>query len=126
MKDSKKYFNDINKLFPIHTFKEKKYLSNLKEQIDEYDDLSYHELEEQFGTPIDIVVAYYETIDKKYILKKIRIKHIISTIFVLIMLLVAVTSCYEIYTVNQAKKKFDEMWPIHYEEKITEDKEITE
>lgn len=105
MKDSKKYFNDINKLFPIHTFKEKKYLSNLKEQIDEYDDLSYHELEEQFGTPIDIVVAYYETIDTKYILKKIRIKHIISTIFVLIMLLVAVTSCYEIYTVNQAKKE---------------------
>ena len=57
---------------------------------------------------------------------KIKIKHIISTICVLIMLLVAVTSCYEIYTVNQAKKKFDEMWPIHYEEKITEDKEITE
>lgn len=126
MKDSKKYFKDINKLFPIHSTKEKKYLHDLKKQIDEYDELSYHELEEQFGTPIDIVVAYYETIDTKYILKKIKIKHIISTICVLIMLLVAVTSCYEIYTVNQAKKKFDEMWPIHYEEKITEDKEITE
>ena len=109
MKDSKKYFKDINKLFPVHSYKEKKYLNDLKEQIDEYDDLSYHELEEQFGTPIDIVVAYYETIDTKYILKKIKIKHIISTICVLIMLLVAVTSCYEIYTVNQAKKKFDEM-----------------
>lgn len=126
MKDSKKYFKDINKLFPIHSTKEKKYLHDLKKQIDEYDELSYHELEEQFGTPIDIVVAYYETIDTKYILKKIKIKHIISTICVLIMLLVAVTSCYEIYTVNQAKKKFDEMWSIHYEEKITEDKEITE
>ena len=126
IKDSNKYFKDINKLFPIHSTKEKKYLHDLKKQIDEYDELSYHELEEQFGTPIDIVVAYYETIDTKYILKKIKIKHIISTICVLIMLLVAVTSCYEIYTVNQAKKKFDEMWPIHYEEKITEDKEITE
>lgn len=70
MKDSKKYFKDINKLFPVHSYKEKKYLNDLKEQIDEYDDLSYHELEEQFGTPIDIVVAYYETIDTKYILKK--------------------------------------------------------
>lgn len=78
MKDSKKYFKDINKLFPVHSYKEKKYLNDLKEQIDEYDDLSYHELEEQFGTPIDIVVAYYETIDTKYILKKIKIKHIIS------------------------------------------------
>ena len=122
MKDSKKYFKDINKLFPVHSYKEKKYLSDLKEQIDEYDDLSYHELEEQFGTPIDIVVAYYETIDTKYILKKIKIKHIISTICILILLFVAATSCYEIYVVNQAKKKFDEMWPIHYEVKITEDK----
>ena len=60
MKDSKKYFKDINKLFPIHSTKEKKYLHDLKKQIDEYDELSYHELEEQFGTPIDIVVAYYE------------------------------------------------------------------
>ena len=119
MKDSKKYFKDINKLFPVHSYKEKKYLNDLKEQIDEYDDLSYHELEEQFGTPIDIVVAYYETIDTKYILKKIKI-------CILILLFVAATSCYEIYTVNQAKKKFDEMWPIHYEERITEDKEITE
>ena len=63
---------------------------------------------------------------KQYILKKIKIKHVISTICILILLFVAATSCYEIYTVNQAKKKFDEMWPIHYEERITEDKEITE
>ena len=121
MKDSKKYFKDINKLFPVHSYKEKKYLNDLKEQIDEYDDLSYHELEEQFGTPIDIVVAYYETIDTKYILKKIKIKHIISTICILILLFVAATSCYEIYTVNQAKKKFDKMWPIHEEITTTED-----
>ena len=120
MKDSKKYFKDINKLFPVHSYKEKKYLNDLKEQIDEYDNLSYHELEEQFGTPIDIVVAYYETIDTKYILKKIKIKHIISTICILILLFVA-TSCYEIYTVNQAKKKFDKMWPIHEEITTTED-----
>ena len=33
MKDSKKYFKDINKLFPVHSYKEKKYLNDLKEQI---------------------------------------------------------------------------------------------
>ena len=121
MKDSKKYFKDINKLFPIHSTKEKKYLHDLKEQIDEYDELSYHELEEQFGTPIDIVVAYYETIDTKYILKKIRLKHIISTICVLILLLITITSCYEIYNIDQAKKKFNDMWPIQEETTITED-----
>lgn len=37
MKDSKKYFKDINKLFPVHSNKEKKYLNDLKEQVDEYD-----------------------------------------------------------------------------------------
>lgn len=121
MKDSKKYYKDIYKLFPVHSVKEKKYLNDLKEQINEYDNLSYHELEEQFGTPIDVVIAYYETIDTKYILKKLKIKHIISTICVLILLLVTATSCYEIYVVNQAKKKFDEMWPIHEEITIIED-----
>ena len=40
MKDSKKYFKDINKLFPVHSYKEKKYLNDLKEQIDEYDNLA--------------------------------------------------------------------------------------
>lgn len=121
MKDSKKYYKDIYKLFPVHSVKEKQYLNNLKEQINEYDSLSYEELEEQFGKPTDIVIAYYETIDTKYILKKIKIKHIISTICILILLFVTATSCYEIYTVNQAKKKFDKMWPIHEEITITED-----
>lgn len=124
MKDSKKYFKDINKLFPIHSTKEKKYLNDLKEQINEYDNLSYHELEEQFGTPIDIVVAYYESIDTKYILKKIKIKHIISTVCVLILLFVATASCYEIYVVNKERRKIDNMYPIHYEEKINEDERI--
>lgn len=126
MKDSKKYFKDINKLFPVHSYKEKKYLKDLKEQIDEYDSNSYQELEELFGTPIDVVIAYYESIDTEYILKKIKLKRIITTVCILILLFVASASCYEIYVVNQAKKKFDEMWPIHYEEEITEDKEIIE
>lgn len=124
MKDSKRYFNDINKLFPIHTFKEKKYLSNLKEQIDEYDSLSYEELEEQFGTPIDIVIAYYEMIDTKYILKKLKFKRVVMVIGIIIVLLIGLVSCYEIYTVNQEKEKINNMYPIHYEEKITKDKEI--
>lgn len=67
MKDRKKYYKDIYKLFPIHSIKEKQYLNNLKEQIDKYDSLSYQELEGQFGKPTDIVIAYYETVDTKYI-----------------------------------------------------------
>lgn len=121
MKDSKKYYTDIYKLFPVHSVKEKQYLNNLKEQINEYDSLSYEELEEQFGTPIDIVVAYYETVDTKYILKKINLKRFLTTIALIIVLLITMASCYEIYIVHQAKKEFDEMLPIHYEEKITED-----
>ncbi len=121
MKDSKKYFKDINKLFPVHSYKEKKYLKDLKEQIDEYDSNSYQELEELFGTPIDVVIAYYESIDTEYILKKIKLKRIVTTVCILILLFVASASCYEIYTINQAKKKFNEMWPIHEETTITED-----
>lgn len=126
MKDSKKYYKDIYKLFPVHSVKEKQYLNNLKEQISEYDSLSYQELEEQFGKPTDIVIAYYETVDTKYILKKINLKRFLTTIALIIVLLITMASCYEIYIVHQAKKEFDEMLPIHYEEKITEDKDIIE
>lgn len=123
MKDSKKYFKDINKLFPVHSYKEKKYLKDLKEQIDEYDSNSYQEL---FGTPIDVVIAYYESIDTEYILKKIKLKRIVITVCILILLFVASASCYEIYVVNKEREKIDNMYPIHYEEEITKDKEIIE
>lgn len=31
-----------------------------------------------------------------------------------------IASCYEIYIVHQAKKEFDEMWPVHEETTIVE------
>lgn len=43
MTANKKYYRDVKKLFPVYLKKEKLYLKQLKEQIDEYENTSYEE-----------------------------------------------------------------------------------
>lgn len=124
MKDSNKYFRDIKKLFPIHGKNEKKYLKNIKQQIDEYENFTYEQLEETFGTPINVVTSYYETIDSSYLLKRINFKRIITYVCAICLLLVTLVSCYEMYTVYKAKQKFNDMFPITEETTITEDERM--
>lgn len=69
MKANKKYYTNVKRLFPIHSRKEKVYLQQLKEQISEYDDSIYETLIDNFGKPIDVVRAYYDTINSNYLLK---------------------------------------------------------
>ena len=64
MTANKRYYRDVKKLFPVYLKKEKLYLNQLKEQIDEYEDTSYEELVDIFGNPIDIVKAFVNEISK--------------------------------------------------------------
>lgn len=47
-----------------------------------------------------------------------------TTIALIIVLFISIASCYEIYIVHQAKKEFDEMWPVHEETTIVENERI--
>ena len=44
MKINKRYYKNVKRLFPVYARKEREYLSQLKEQIEEYDAVSYDEL----------------------------------------------------------------------------------
>lgn len=122
MTESKKYYKDIKKLFPIHGKKEKKFLNNIKEQINEYKyenpQATYEEYSQMIGTPIDIVISYYQESDSTYLLKRINIKRMLIYVCVICITFIALTSCYEMYTVYKAKQKFDDMFPITWEERI--------
>lgn len=118
MKVNKKYYKDVAKLFPIYSKKEKSFLSDLKKQIDEYDNVSYSDLENEFGTPIDIVKAYYDTVDSKYLLNRINIKR--AVVIICLTILVVGTSYfgYRTYSLNKAINDFKTSIPTEIEETV--------
>lgn len=109
MSDSKKYYKNINKIFPGHSKREKEFLNNLYCQIKEYenenDNCTYEILEEVFGTPLNVVVAYYETIDSGYLLRKANIRKLVFVTCVSLVLMAFIFVVYNAYYINKA---FDE------------------
>lgn len=120
MKDNKKYYKDVENLFPIHSKKERKYLHLMKEQIEEYENDSYEELVEQFGTPIEVVKSYYDTIESSYLLKRMAIKRIVNLTCVFVLIIVAIYFGYRTYVLDKAYEDFRSGIPTDYEEVIEE------
>lgn len=125
MEDRKRYFKDVKKVFPCNGKKEKKYLHEIHQQISDYiedkNDCTYSDLEERFGTPLEVVVAYYETIDTPYLLNKLKIKKIIFTTCGIIIALVVCITILKFYNLNKAYSDYKSSIPCSYEEIITEE-----
>ena len=124
MKDRNKYYRDVKKLFPVNGKKETDYLKNIKEQIDEYDDYTYEQLEQTFGTPIEVVTSYYQTINSAYLLKRINLKRIVN-IAISIMIVLSITLWgFEMYRLNQLYEEVKTQIHGHYEEIIEDFGEV--
>ncbi|MCX4326623.1 MAG: DUF6120 family protein [Lachnospiraceae bacterium] len=80
-KNSKKYYRDIKSVIPSRGRQEKRLIKDYKIRITELNeikpDITYDELQQNFGTPVDIVTGYYEGADTGYIMQKIRTTRII-------------------------------------------------
>lgn len=131
MKESKKYFKDIKKLFPIHGKREKSFLKELQIQINEYEednqDCTYQQLSREFGTPIDVMKSYYDTIDSPYILKRLKFKRVIIITCVAIILCSLILTLWKIHIYNVEHERFMHE-TFYWEERIEEieDKVIEE
>lgn len=70
----KKYLRNCKRLFPVYGKRERQFIKRLRDRIQEHIDsspnLTYEELLEQFGSPKDIVIEYYNTVDDDYLLRK--------------------------------------------------------
>lgn len=121
----KKYYSNIRKLFPVNGNNEKLFLSNIKLQIEEYcsntPEYSYQNLEEEFGTPIDIVMSYYENIESSYILSKINKKNTIKIFFITCLTLIFLFFSYRIYILQKAYDNFQKSIPATTTEIIVEE-----
>lgn len=121
MKDSQRYYKDIKKVFPINGKKEKNYLKNIKEQIGEYENISYSDLENEFGTPIEVAKSYYDTIDSHYLIKKINVKRYVNLISITVLILITLYLGYRAYVLNRAYNDFKTGIPTDIEEIIMEE-----
>lgn len=119
-KTNKQFYKDVYNLLPIHKQKERNYLNKLKKQIDECEIDSYEQLEKLFGTPIDIVKAYYDTVDSQYLIKAMQMKKIIRSTCVTLITFVLFISLWIIHIYNQAYEDFQTAVPDNYYEVIEE------
>lgn len=103
-KEMKKYYQEIYKMFPIHRKKEKLYFSELKEQLVELandkENCTYQDCVEEFGTPKEIVIAYYEMMDSKELLNELNKKKMIKIFlgFMVIALIICTVFLFVIKT----------------------------
>lgn len=82
MNNIKKYIKNIWTIMPMHTKKEKIYISELKKHLNEYVDdhpqCSYDDIVQQFGDPKDIVVDYIQNSNENELIKRMKLKSIIQ------------------------------------------------
>lgn len=75
-RDSKKYYKDIKAIFPSIGKNEKRLLTSYRDRIIELNeanpDLSYADLTNTLGTPVEIITEYYEGAHIDYLMKRLR------------------------------------------------------
>lgn len=63
----KKYIRRCKNCFPVYGREERQFLKKLKKEMEQYIqenvDVTYQQIEEQFGTPIDVIKAYYDSLE---------------------------------------------------------------
>lgn len=86
-----KYLKNCRRLFPIYGKCERQFIKKLKERIQEFSidfpDFSYEELIENFGSPKEIVLSYYDSIEDDYLLKKTNMAKYLKRGFTIILAL---------------------------------------
>ena len=101
-----KYIQQCKSLFPVYGKLERTFLNRLKVQVNEhldlFPDISYEKLVEQFGTPKEVVMEYYDNIEDDYLLSKIDLAKKVKKFLLFIAILFLVYFFYQSYTTYQA------------------------
>lgn len=120
MKDSKKYLNNIKKLFPIYGKKEREFIKGIESQIERLGHCSYEDIIDEIGEPTDIISTYYQETETQYLLRKLNSKRLIRLCYVIITISVLAVSLWRVHVLNKAYEDFHNSIPAEYEEVIEE------
>lgn len=101
-------------------------MNRLKEQIQEHIDsssnLNYEELVEQFGSPKDVVVEYYNSVDDDYLLKKTNLVKQIKRVLFVILTVALIYFAVNFVLLYKSYKDVQDSIIIHEETIIEDDK----
>ena len=91
--DIKEYLHQIKILLPFYKLPEKELLRELSDSIETYlgthPDASTEDIEDHFGTPLEIVQGYVESLDIETLISNISVRKMLRRITI-ILLLVAI------------------------------------
>lgn len=92
----KEYIKEVKAMFPVKGKKERKYIKQLSNDIEDYCEESNattkEELYENYGNPVDVVAEYFSAIGAPYVIKKIRISKYIKALIAVIIAVILVLS----------------------------------
>lgn len=118
------YLSDVKSLFPIMGKPEKKYLSKLREPLEDYcreEQVStMEEIYDNFGQPDEVVNNYLRSADTAYLIKRIRLSKWVKRGFIALLLIaligVSIAGIYmhKEYTIYKQEQ-------LHHEETILSD-----
>lgn len=123
--DLKCYFKEIKTLMPLNGKPEKRFLSDLDLSLKEYTrespNYDIYEIYEKFGTPLDIVTNYFETINTRRLAKRIRLTQFMRILLILILCIALVFSVYRGIIIYKSYLTVQKQVVTHFDETIIEE-----
>lgn len=86
--------------FPVYGKEEQQFLKRLRHQMEEYaqenPDVTYQQLEEWFGTPIDIVKSYYDSLeDEDRLIDRACFSRTLKKVMIIILMVISIIGVYD-------------------------------
>lgn len=96
----KKYIRRCKNCFPVYGKEERQFLKRLRHRIEEYaqenPDVTYRQLEERFGTPIDIVKSYYDSLeDEDRLIDRACFSRTLKKVMIIILMVISIVGVYD-------------------------------
>lgn len=96
----KKYIRRCKNCFPVYGKEERQFLKRLRHQMEEYaqenPDVTYQQLEEWFGTPIDIVKSYYDSLeDEDRLIDRACFSRTLKKVMIIILMVISIVGVYD-------------------------------
>lgn len=96
----KKYIRRCKNCFPVYGKGERQFLKRLRHQMEEYaqenPDVTYQQLEEWFGTPIDIVKSYYDSLeDEDRLIDRACFSRTLKKVMIIILMVISIVGVYD-------------------------------
>ena len=96
----KKYIRRCKNCFPVYGKEEQQFLKRLRHQMEEYaqenPDVTYQQFEEWFGTPIDIVKSYYDSLeDEDRLIDRACFSRTLKKVMIIILMVISIIGVYD-------------------------------